>query len=46
MTIWSMLERDPGMERLVDELERLHALRSAGALDETEYAEAKRRILG
>ena len=33
-------------ERLLDELERLQALRSAGALDEGEFAEAKRRILG
>ena len=33
-------------ERLVDELERLQALRSAGALDEAEFAEAKGRILG
>ncbi|GIG37279.1 SHOCT domain-containing protein [Cellulomonas pakistanensis] len=31
---------------VVDELERLHALRAAGALDEQEYAAAKARVLG
>ena len=33
-------------ERLVDELERLAALRAAGAIDDREYSEAKQRILG